>query len=362
MFCTLYIPHMLGFLVLTVQTIDRVSTHASTEENICNACTCEAGEITCDLNQPQRRQQQQQQQHVSNMSIDMNSFAYYGYRKIFIDSTNATLEANAFSRMKKLIILSLNGFPTLSRMPDLSSSLNLSELIIQHSALTTIDASFCNNRRALYKLELSYNQLSSLSSPFDNCIQLSLLDLSHNRLTSMRGMFRRASALTKLVMDNNKLESIGEYDMEHLSNLKELSLAKNHISHVHARAFERLTKLRSLNLDKNQLHALPPVSLMYDSLVFFDISQNPDLHVFPEARHFRALRTLKAHYPYHCCQFQKRPASLAADTLMPSTLPDHETASAASEDNSTFRIDAFNDNDTDAVVFFTNIGKYILVQ
>ena len=137
--------------------------------------------------------------------------------------------------MTNLRILNINLAKSLNlkTIPDLTDSIQLEELTLENCQLKHLTSSFCVNKKALKKLDLTRNELNSLAFIFDRCDHLNLLDLSYNRLVSIRHMFNRDSQLLYLVVDQNQIESVGVNDLKYLDKLLELSIAFNKLEFIH---------------------------------------------------------------------------------------------------------------------------------
>ncbi|MGE0670184.1 MAG: NEL-type E3 ubiquitin ligase domain-containing protein [Parachlamydiales bacterium] len=107
----------------------------------------------------------------------------------------------------------------------------------------------------LMQLNLSKNQLSSLSEQIGLLQNLRMLDLKYNQLSSLPGQIGLLQNLNELFLFDNRLSSLPEQIVQ-LQNLEQLYLGKNQLSSLPEQIVQ-LQKLRMLDLTYNQLSSLP---------------------------------------------------------------------------------------------------------
>ena len=107
------------------------------------------------------------------------------------------------------------------------------------------------------RLNSSINSLGR--SVFDNLEQLLFLDLSFGNLSSMSsfGVFRRLSILKTLNLSHNKIESLTEGVFQGLKNLHELDLSWNPLRSLVGDVFDHLDNIRFLHLHHSKLTKIP---------------------------------------------------------------------------------------------------------
>ncbi|KZC06348.1 PREDICTED: insulin-like growth factor-binding protein complex acid labile subunit [Dufourea novaeangliae] len=141
----------------------------------------------------------------------------------------------------------------LKNMPRLKS-LNVSRNRISEIAEDT----FVDNKD-LELLDLSVNKIAKLPSKLFNALLKNLLELriSHNSLTSIPNLCS-LQHLRRLDLRGNLISAIfRENFCRHMTHLKTLILADNHITNVDANAFALLHSLHTLDLSSNRMTEIP---------------------------------------------------------------------------------------------------------
>lgn len=110
-----------------------------------------------------------------------------------------SLDRQAFLLMTNLEELILIKFINLVELPNLVTSLKLKKLIVARTGVYRIDPRFCDSKKSLVELNLSYNKIESLSHVFDGCKSLSVLDVSYNRIKSLDGVFGPSLELVRVI-------------------------------------------------------------------------------------------------------------------------------------------------------------------
>lgn len=103
-------------------------------------------------------------------------------------------------------------------------------------------------------LDLSGNQISSLTDVFHTFTQLQTLDLSFNKITTFNFTdLSSNSNLQALDLSYNNISSITGTNITDIPNVQVLNLSYNSLSSVDGAIFSGLTSLRELNLSRNSI-------------------------------------------------------------------------------------------------------------
>lgn len=198
----------------------------------------------------------------------------------------------------RTLYLSTNEFDVFS-LEEISDCTLLKTLDISINNISSVTGSL-SNLTALKYLNVSYNELESFDMDVKDLTNLEVLDLSHNHLKELDEkkitgldsllelhvaynelnnsdnfpqLFASFENLKMLDMQANKIEHLPENSFIKLNNLTHLLLNDNKISRLHNNTFAGLSKLRHLNLDNNEFSSLPArilqplVSLEYISII-----------------------------------------------------------------------------------------------
>ena len=176
-----------------------------------------------------------------------------------------TLPSDAFRGLVSLrrLAVSTRNLSVLRLQPDTFSHLpGLERLELVDNSIREFPApgaQICSQLRGLKHLNLSSNQLGSVSSLGLGCLaQLTSLDLSHNEVTSL-DTGSLPPALQELRLGHNFIRFIG-HDVFSNSSVHTLDMANNQINHLPA-SLLRGVPLRALLLANNTLSALPEDAL-----------------------------------------------------------------------------------------------------
>ena len=152
------------------------------------------------------------------------------------------------------------------------SSNRITGLNLSSHALTSPAPAELAELAALTDLNLSDNQLASLSPRVLKLDKLQNLNLNNNQIENLPMKINKLKELTSLNLANNSIASlpasIGELD-----SLTSLNLADNSISSL-PKAIGNLDSLTSLNLANNRIASLPKVIGDLRGLVELDLSGN----------------------------------------------------------------------------------------
>ena len=176
-----------------------------------------------------------------------------------------TLPSDAFRGLVSLrrLAVSTRNLSVLRLQPDTFSHLpGLERLELVDNSIREFPApgaQICSQLRGLKHLNLSSNQLGSVSSLGLGCLeQLTSLDLAHNEVTSL-DTGSLPPALQELRLGHNFIRFIA-HDVFANSSVHTLDMANNQINHLPA-SLLRGVPLRALLLANNTLSALPEDAL-----------------------------------------------------------------------------------------------------
>lgn len=130
---------------------------------------------------------------------------------------------------------------------------DIRQLIITDKAMKEIP-SYCYKMRNLTYLNLSKNEIESLSSKFKNLRYLRIVNLSFNKLSSLPSEIKENLFIENLDLSYNKLTELPSSILS-MKFLKILNLSHNQISIVDPAI--KLKKIEKLNLSNNKLKELP---------------------------------------------------------------------------------------------------------
>ena len=138
---------------------------------------------------------------------------------------------------------------------------NLSELYLNHNALTGIPAGVLSSLTGLTVLHLQFQtgNLSGLDADtFAQNTELIHLDLTESRLHPIpEDLFDGLTKLEFLNLSRNELSSLPDDLFDGLGALEELDLDRNQLTQVSADQFEGAPNLTALFLSNNRLESLP---------------------------------------------------------------------------------------------------------
>lgn len=163
--------------------------------------------------------------------------------------------------------------------------------------------------QTIKKLNLSYQQLTSLPAEIGRLKSLEKLFLNENLLMSLPPEIGLLQNLQELNLQGNQLKTL-PLEMRQLKHLKVLNLSYNKLTHFpsevidcegkHSQEFRkptteslRLTSLNYLDLEGNQITSLPPEIGQLKRLKFLYLSENQLTSIPPEIGQLRNLIKLR---------------------------------------------------------------------
>jgi Leucine-rich repeat (LRR) protein len=166
-------------------------------------------------------------------------------------------------------------FDDLIQKPDEDGLLDLS-----HRAWVKLDDTLWEFGETLLVLNVSYNNVSTLSPGIGELSNLRELDFACNQLTELPPEIGKCSRLKKLKINGNRLETLPE-EIENCSLLQEIIASENGMLEIPA-SIGKLDMLKTLKLQNNNLKELPPELGDCLSLEVIDVTINSDLEMIPE--------------------------------------------------------------------------------
>ncbi|KAK5639936.1 hypothetical protein RI129_010747 [Pyrocoelia pectoralis] len=109
----------------------------------------------------------------------------------------------------------------------------------------------------LRKLNLKSNNIKSIEDgSFNGLGSLEELDLSNNEITTVNGIFTGLLNVRLINLEKNKISKIDPLDVQQLSVLLYLNLARNNLKNILNNTFLELPRLESLNLSSNPIEVI----------------------------------------------------------------------------------------------------------
>ncbi|CAF0842023.1 unnamed protein product [Brachionus calyciflorus] len=122
-------------------------------------------------------------------------------------------------------------------------------------------------------LSLADNKLKKLEEEFFNTFsELKHLDLSVNELETLSENFKSLDKLEKLILKNNKISDFADKSFN--VNLKKLNLSKNQLTSVSIAKLNYLNNLIWLDLSENKIVKIPDDFIKSDVLTHLNLSKN----------------------------------------------------------------------------------------
>lgn len=168
-------------------------------------------------------------------------------RRLTLNNCGLSTIAN-LTGAKNLTYIDL-GMNTLRHLDPLSGMTYLSEIDLQHNAVTSVGA--LSGLTGLQKLNVSYNSITDLT-PLAGCSSLNWLDAGHNSLTTVSGI-EVLTSLEHLNLEYNSLSDISP--LAACTALTNLDISNNQIQHI--TALSPLTALQYFDFSYNNVGALP---------------------------------------------------------------------------------------------------------
>ena len=108
----------------------------------------------------------------------------------------------------------------------------------------------------LQSVDLSSNELSSLSDELNTLVQLSDINLAHNKLTNVDTI--KSPSITKLNLSGNKIATISDQIFS-LANLTELNVSDCDVTNI-SNSLNKATSLKNIDLSKNTIGQSPEIA------------------------------------------------------------------------------------------------------
>lgn len=191
---------------------------------------------------------------LATIPSQFSSFAALEYFDVSYNRlTDLASSATAFNGLRSLSDLRLNG-NRLKNIPfDVLSTLPITKLDLSHCALDTYPD--IGKLPKLLGANLSYNCISLIPTDATPVPALQYLDLSHNNLPTLSGALALFAALTELNVSHNALTELPE-DVDGLGSLTTLDASYNQIGQLPS-ALGNCVYLQKLVLKANAVAELP---------------------------------------------------------------------------------------------------------
>ncbi|XP_046571062.1 leucine-rich repeat serine/threonine-protein kinase 2-like [Haliotis rubra] len=132
----------------------------------------------------------------------------------------------------------------------------------------------------LQKLDLSYNQLETLTSKlFKHFPSLQYVDIRYNNLKSFPHEFVECTALISLDLSHNQITNLSNKDLSGIYSIRELNLSSNQIENFPDKIDKAMPHLEKLILYKNKISSLPKSTINLPQLRRLDLSRNFITHL-----------------------------------------------------------------------------------
>ncbi|KAM4722558.1 leucine-rich repeat-containing G-protein coupled receptor 4 [Rhinophrynus dorsalis] len=184
---------------------------------------------------------------------------------------------SAFQNLSELHFLVIRGASNVQWFPNLTGTINLESLTLTGTKIRSIPLKFCQEQKMLRTLDLSYNEITSLTG-FEGC-----------------------NALEEVYLQHNQIREVQNQSLQGLTSLRVLDLSRNMIQKIHNEAFTTLTALTNLDLSFNELVSFPTEGLR--GLNQLKLTGNPNLKDSLAAKDLLKLRSVSVPYAYQCCAF-----------------------------------------------------------
>lgn len=191
----------------------------------------------------------------SNKIVTFSSLLEFQANRYSFDPDHPSYQGNIVNfNFKSIDRLTTNAFVSFG-------SNNIIKISLNSKGIKVIDDGAFNGLFCLHYLELSHNNISSLTTNvFNGLDNLMLLDLSENSLRQVsNGMiFHSLHKLKILNLSKNNIVTLSDYDFYNLTSLEVLNLSFNKISIIPLNLFSSLHSLKELYLDNNNLIDIDP--------------------------------------------------------------------------------------------------------
>lgn len=179
-----------------------------------------------------------------------------------------------FFQFKKLEHLSLKN-NALKELPTSVFTLeSLKYLNLSDNQIREINGHYFSNLIDIEKVDISYNQITSIPLDRIEYPKCKNLSIKGNRLIKFPTAISDTHTLEKLDLSENKITSIDDDAFDGLENLIELDLSFNELQYLPT-SIGKLKNLKRLNLSGNKISSLPKEFENLTSLEFLDFDGNP---------------------------------------------------------------------------------------
>ncbi|MBC5833654.1 GTP-binding protein [Flavobacterium sp. F372] len=179
-----------------------------------------------------------------------------------------------FFQFKKLEHLSLKN-NSLKTLPIIIFTIeNLKYLNLADNQINEINSHYFRNLMSIEKVDISYNQITSISAERITYPKCESLSIKGNKLQKFPTAVSDSHTLEKLDLSENKISLIEDDAFDQLENLIELDLSFNELTYLPT-SIGKLKKLKRLNLSGNKISSLPKEFENLTSLEFLDFDSNP---------------------------------------------------------------------------------------
>jgi internalin A len=177
-------------------------------------------------------------------------------------------------QLKKLEHLSLKN-NALKILPTIVFTLeNLKYLNLSDNQIQKVDDHYFRNLINIEKVDISYNQITSISPERIEYPKCKILSIKGNKLQKFPTAVSDVITIEKLDLSENNINSIEDDAFDRLEDLIELDLSFNELTYLPT-SIGKLKKLKRLNLSGNKIASLPKEFENLISLEFLDFDNNP---------------------------------------------------------------------------------------
>ncbi|KAM4529911.1 uncharacterized protein V3H82_000058 [Fundulus diaphanus] len=189
---------------------------------------------------------------------DLSAVPFLNYLQMYHTSL-ASLPSDLLVSVPHLDTLDLTGNELVNLPANIFSHGSLHSLVVRNNRLEEANPSWFSDNSSLLHLDLSGNQLTSISAALLHKLPLlQTLDLDGNNLQELPAdVFRSLHHLETLNLAGNKLITLKPQIFAQNLNLKHLYLQENRLQDLPANLLHRLQQLEFLLLNQNQLRHLP---------------------------------------------------------------------------------------------------------
>lgn len=206
-------------------------------------------------------------------SVNLNNLADIG-KIIFLKmklSINDLIDYKAINsnagklNFNNFYITNLNG---MQRINNINSVISID---LSNNNIYSLSNNF-KNLHNLKSLNLKNNKIGILENSLDDLINLIYLNLNNNQIAFIKGSFNNLKNLKKLILSNNEIKKL-ENSFNNLSNLEFLNLSNNRITKL-SNSLENLQQLKYLNLENNFIAELNDSLQNLQNLKYLNLNNN----------------------------------------------------------------------------------------